>query len=357
MRNNSFDLLRLVAACSVLLSHCFALSGQGALEPAVRYTRYGSLGEIAVDVFFVISGYLITGSYLRSRNLVDYVGKRALRLLPALWCAVLLATLLVGPVVTQLPLTEYLAHSQTRAYLGNLYLNINYLLPGVFASNPYPNAVNGSLWTLPSEVLMYLLVMVLGMMRQLNRTACLATLLLFVCLYFAVPGSRVPYPKFLMTLLPYYETTRLGIFFFAGASLVFARQEWMTKRYLAVGVSLLLVLLANTFLAPIWLMLLLPYVVIALAQTHSEVSAAVSRAGDFSYGVYVYAFPVQQMAAMLLGSKVSALSLFILSMPVTLLVASASWYLVEKPSLQLKSRLSPKGASVAPHRAAPQVGA
>jgi len=307
----------------------------------VRYTRYGSLGEIAVDVFFSISGYLVTGSYLQSSNWTAYLGKRALRLLPALWCAVLLTTLLLGAVVTQLPLAEYFAHPLTRAYLGNLYLNVNYFLPGVFAGNPYPSAVNGSLWTLPVEVLMYLVVMVLGMIRRPDRTTCLGALLFFVCLYFVVPADRVPFPRFLMGLFPYYETARLGIFFFAGALLGFIRQEWITKRYLMGGAALLLALLANTFLAPIGLMLLLPYLVIALAQTRSEVSTSVSRIGELSYGVYVYAFPVQQTAAMLLGSRVSAVSLLISSMPVTLLLAAASWHLVEKPCLQFKSRLSP----------------
>ncbi len=311
----------------------------------MRYTNYGSLGEIAVDVFFVISGYLITGSYLRSRDVVDYLRKRALRLFPALWCAVLFATVFLGPLVTKLPLSEYFTNSQTRTYLGNLYLNTSYLLPGVFVGNPYPNAVNGSLWTLPAEVFMYLVVMVLGMLSRLNRTTCLGAVLLFACLYFVLPPERVPFPRFLMPLLPYFETTRLGIFFFAGASLVFVRQDWMAKWYLMLAALLLLVLLTKTFFAPIWLIVLLPYLVIALAHTQSKVSAAVSRAGDFSYGVYVYAFPTQQTAALLLGPKVSALTLFAVSMPATLVLAFASWHLVEKPALRLKSRLSRKGAA------------
>jgi peptidoglycan/LPS O-acetylase OafA/YrhL len=340
-RNNSFDVLRLVAASAVLLGHCFPLSGQGALEPLKRYTRYGSLGEVAVDVFFVISGYLVTASYLRSSGPIDYLGKRALRLLPALWCSVLLTVVVLGPLLTQLPVGQYFEHPATRGYLGNLYLSVNYMLPGLFAGNPYPNVVNGSLWTLPSEVLMYLLVLALGVVRQLNRATCLGMVLLFVCLRLVVLPSAFPYTPFWMDLLPYQDMTRLGIFFFSGAVIVFAPPEWTAYRRYVVAVGLLiLILLANTFFSLIWLMVLLPLLVIAVAQAQSKLSAAISRVGDFSYGVYIYAFPVQQTAAMLLGSRVSSLSLFLVSMPMTLIVASASWYLVEKPSLQLKARLS-----------------
>lgn len=131
-RKNSFDLLRLMAASMVIFSHSFPLAGQDSNEPIQRFTSYGSLGGIAVDIFFIISGYLVADSYLRGNGPLCFIFKRCLRLFPALWGAIILTGCILGPLFTPLSFGEYFAHPQTSEYLHNLFLDIHYALPDVF---------------------------------------------------------------------------------------------------------------------------------------------------------------------------------------------------------------------------------
>jgi peptidoglycan/LPS O-acetylase OafA/YrhL len=333
-RKNSFDLLRLIAASMVLFSHSFPLAGQDSNEPIQRFTNYGSFGGIAVDIFFIISGYLVAGSYLRGNGPVDFVLKRCLRLFPALWGAVILSVCVLGPLFTSFSLGKYFSHPQTREYLYNLFLDVRYTLPDVFASNPYPNVVNGSLWTLPLEALMYVIVLLLGVSKALTRHGCAAMIIIFAWLHFAVPATKFTQNGVVLYLMPYVELTRLGILYFSGAMFVFMRPKM--SRDSAIVLALMLALFFKSSISEIVLLVTLPYIVFCGANCESRISDWMSRHGDFSYGVYVYAFPVQQTAAMLLGKHVSPALIFILSLPVTLVLAYLSWRLIEKPALRLK---------------------
>ncbi len=168
-RENNFDFLRFFAAALVLFAHCYPLVGRKMDEPLTVLTGYEKGGGIAVGIFFVISGYLITASYLNSRSPVSFLTKRALRILPALTVAVLLSAFVIGPMVTSWRLDNYLTSAKTWEYLKNILLITEYELPGVFNQNVYPDVVNGSLWTLPLEVMMYMGVLALGLVGFLRR--------------------------------------------------------------------------------------------------------------------------------------------------------------------------------------------
>lgn len=135
--HNNFDFIRFVAASFVLISHSYPLLGRSD-EPFKAFVGYETGGEIAVAIFFVISGYLVTGSFLRSRSIGDYIRKRSLRLLPALFIVVVLSAFVLGPILSTLSLRDYVLHPQTWYYLRNCVLYTGYHLPGVFAENPYP---------------------------------------------------------------------------------------------------------------------------------------------------------------------------------------------------------------------------
>lgn len=153
-RENNFDFLRFFAAALVLFAHSYPLVGRREDEPLTLLTGYEKGGSIAVGVFFVMSGYLIASSWLASSSPKSFLIKRALRIFPALIVAVLLSAFVIGPLVTQFDLGRYLAADGTWTYLQNILLVTRYELPGVFTGNLYPDVVNGSLWTLPLEVLM-----------------------------------------------------------------------------------------------------------------------------------------------------------------------------------------------------------
>lgn len=154
-RDNNFNLIRLVAAVAVLVSHAAPLTqGRGTPEPLARLTGH-TLGTLAVYVFFVASGFFVAGSLSR-RGPAGFALARARRILPGLAVSLLLVTFVLGPAVTTRTLADYFAAPGTAAFLirGLLPLDPLYTLPGVFADNPYPT-VEGSIWTLAYEIACY----------------------------------------------------------------------------------------------------------------------------------------------------------------------------------------------------------
>ena len=147
-RSNNLDALRLVGALAVIFGHAYHIVGRPFENPVVAGYPVQTLGVI---IFFSISGYLITASWSRTRNPVSYLAARSLRIFPALVVVVLVCMFVIGPVVSVLPNSQYFDAPNFWSYLGNIILRPQYELPGVWGDHPYPNAVNGSLWTLPAE--------------------------------------------------------------------------------------------------------------------------------------------------------------------------------------------------------------
>ncbi|MDB5594615.1 MAG: acyltransferase family protein [Hyphomicrobiales bacterium] len=194
-RRNNFDALRFWAAIAVLWSHAFPLSGTNAREPITVITNgQESAGSIAVVVFFVMSGYLIALSYDRGRNPLIFIWSRALRILPGLIVVLSLLALVAGPLLTVNSLKEYLLDFRPFKYIIlNLpvFLAARDELPGVFLNNPFPRAVDGSLWTLAYEVRCYALILVLGLAGLLNKRVVLS--LYIVCVVAAAFLSSSDY--------------------------------------------------------------------------------------------------------------------------------------------------------------------
>lgn len=181
-RDNHFNLIRMVAALAVLVSHAWPVTlGKGTPEPWQAATGH-SLGTWAVFVFFALSGFLVAGSLARTEGLADFLRARLLRIVPALAVSSWLVALGLGPLVTTLPLGEYLTQPRLWAFVARNSVPVSHLfdLPGVFTTNPYPHPV-GSIWTLPYEVACYALLVVLGWLGLLQRSFAFAVTL-GVCL-------------------------------------------------------------------------------------------------------------------------------------------------------------------------------
>ena len=163
IHKNNFDFLRLVFALFVIISHSYPLSGAHKNEWLLRITHNEiSFSYIGVAGFFAISGYLVMKSLFRSQNLLQYYLKRALRIYPAL-LGVLVLTVVLGPFVYNGPVIDYLKNSSVWTYIPrNLCLfRFQYSIKGIFENNPFKGAINGSLCTLPYEVLLYILLSIL----------------------------------------------------------------------------------------------------------------------------------------------------------------------------------------------------
>lgn len=309
---NSFDLLRLAAALAVILHHCRPFAG----EAPWRIFHF-DLGALGVGVFFVISGYLVTASQGRSQGLWDYLRKRVLRIAPGLVVSLLVTALAMGALVTALSPTDYLAHPQTWLYVlrNALLYPVTYALPGVFADNPV-TAVNPSLWTLRFEFTLYVVLGLLGAAGLWRRGVVAGLALASV----AVVAFCVLRPD-LAAERPFRIAMIGGQF-----SFLFLAGAWIQLQHQARGRRLpLWSLLSLGFLAtPLWV-LALPAAVILVGELRSFRLPA-----DVSYGLYIYACPVQQILMM------HGLLSFWTSVAFTLPLALASWFLVERPALRFK---------------------
>jgi peptidoglycan/LPS O-acetylase OafA/YrhL len=340
-RENAFDLLRLVAAAMVLVSHSFPLVGSR--EPTLGEQSLGSLGVL---VFFTISGFLITKSWLLQPRLVPFAAKRALRLLPALAVTVALTALVIGPLVTTLPLGTYLTSPGPYLYVfNNVRLATDFDLPGVFANVPFAHAVNGSLWTLPIEVKAYALIALLGLVRVLRR-ALLPVVALGLVLTLAWPDMRGwtgfahHVPGGLGRLGLDQDALRLITVFCVSALLYVVRERVPLHGGLLALAVALWVASIGTPLETVAVVLALPYAVLYLGFRRLGPLAALTRPGDVSYGLYLWAFPVQQCVVSAVGATLSPWGMIALALPITYGLALASWRLVEAPALRLKRRVA-----------------
>jgi peptidoglycan/LPS O-acetylase OafA/YrhL len=333
-RTNNFNLLRFFAASLVILSHCSALGWGENPEPIMRY--FGALetgGTLGVIVFFAISGYLITQSFVaRGGQLKSFLTARFLRVYPGLVAATFFSALLAG-LATNVPLREFLTHQLTRRFLlhNSLGYPTEYYLPGAFAGNPIGGAVNGSLWTLPIEMEMYLVIAGLGVFGLFGSREWFNT-------FFAAFILMVSTVK--LTDLPLVygntpEVARMGIVFLCGAFF------YVNRNHIPVSIPWLIVLLAaivHWHKVPGIRMLYLPavaYIALALAYHPKLYFAGFNRLGDYSYGLYIYAYPTQQLIAYY-NKGIKAGPLFLFAYPCILAVAILSWKFIEKPMLRLK---------------------
>ena len=329
-RGNNLNLLRFCAASLVVLSHSYPLSGHLADEPLARATRIFDFASIAVIVFFAISGYLVARSYDRSRSLAAYARSRALRILPAYVAATLYAAFVIGPWATTLPLADYLTDPRTWIYVREtlLFVGID-RLPGVFVDNPYPLAINGSLWTLWLEVSCYAALAIAGALGALARPwRALALAAALFALGELSPAFVAWMPRGDAFLGP-----RLAGTFVAGALAYAWRDRIALSPVVAVALVAALPLVAASRYAPYGMFGALTYATLTLAYHPWLDVAMFRRFGDASYGLYVYAFPTQQAIAAATG-PVAPLVLFGLAFPVVVVLAAASWTWIEKPALR-----------------------
>ncbi len=338
-RFNNFDAMRFWLAGIVILSHSYPLLGvPDAQEPLMRATN-GQLtfGSFAVSMFFVLSGFLITQSWVKGRGLVDFLRKRVLRIYPGLIVAVLVGALVLAPLMADEPLGMLRSISIGSLVWGCVKL-AGYSPPNAFASNPFAGAVNGSLWTIPYEFRCYLMIAALGMAGMFRRRWVVPVLFALTLGFYV--WSRTAHsewnPKRVEQLFGKpEEVARLASAFLAGSVFYLYRMQIPRSGVLALVSAGVLV--AAAFVAPA-MSVALPiagtYLFFFLAFEQRLGISGWGRHGDFSYGVYLYGFPVQQTLVAMIGDKIQPLLLFPMALCGATVLAVMSWYLIERPCLQ-----------------------
>lgn len=338
-RNNNLNLLRFVAATSVLVSHSFPISyGPGTVEPLLEMTG-NSLGGHAVVLFFILSGLLIAASFESSRSAWRFSLARVFRLFPGLLGVLLLTVFVLGPLATTMPLADYFGSGATWNYLvSNLRLfKIQYELPGVFAGNPYGAPINGSLWSLRFEVECYILLGLCGMLGLLHRAAFAWGLMVLAIAVHLV--SRLPGLETSLQLLSGNQLAQLGSAFGLGSAAYILRDRIALDGRILAALITIAILFHGT---PVFRAVLLFAIVYGALWTAYVPQGAIlrfNRLGDYSYGIYLYAFPVQQLIAW----QRPGLEWWHnagLAMIGTACLAFLSWHLVEKRAQALGRRLA-----------------
>ncbi|MEM9342556.1 MAG: acyltransferase [Pseudomonadota bacterium] len=338
-RDNNFNLIRMAAATGVLVSHAWPIAlGDGAIQPLLRLTGH-TLGTLCVEIFFVISGFLITASFVRSSTRIRFIFARVLRLMPGLIVSILVVTLGMGAIVTTLPTGAYYTSVDTwMAIARNITMAFPlYTLPGVFETNPYPT-VQGSIWTLIHEVLCYVGVFVLGIFGIFkSRMQATIALVLYAAVWFAVPlFEHMLHPKIVSFL-------DLSMPFAIGAAI------WVWRDRIPMSLPAVLVLIALWYgvrlglgsgpVTEVMYSLAVAYATFWLAFMPAGILRAYNRLGDYSYGMYIYAFPIQGLVIWIWG-PMGPLENILFALPLTLIPSVLSWHLVEKPSLDLLKPLT-----------------
>ena len=344
---NSLNLMRLMLALLVLVSHGYLyLSGTPDGEPLSLSTGH-ALGEYAVQAFFILSGLMVAQSFCRSRSALDFAVARGLRIFPALIVCVTLSALLLGPFVTTLSLRDYFTNGGVALYVAKtLSLSTGMAgLPGAFEDNPLSGGVNTSLWTLKYEVICYIALAAAGLAGMFEarwRGIVMAALAAFIALVFYNPPVEAE-------LFTFADNIRyFSVFFGAGVLAYLTRDRLILSGFLIA--PLFAMFLATRFGAAseIGSALFLGYLALWASTKPFGPLRAFANRSDLSYGVYIYAGPVQQTLIHFAPGLAPA-TLTIAAMLITAPLAMASWTIVERPASRLRSVIS---GMLAPRRAA-----
>jgi peptidoglycan/LPS O-acetylase OafA/YrhL len=370
-----FDLLRLALALTIVASHCSSMSGSRGFLSAILLDllhliwpvggdiTLQHLGNAAVGVrdnnseaiiglgrpftlshvpmFFALSGFLVMGSAFRTRRVLPFLTLRVFRIIPALFVEVTLSAVVLGAVFTSLPLREYYSSAGFWAYFGNILGFVHFFLPGVSFNGSI--MVNANLWTLPAEFYSYLFAAIAIATGLLFNKNVLALIFVTSTAALLIANSLFGYQDTL-TVLPGSVQV---YYFFVGAMFYIWRDRIPYSVWLFVPAVLLTYFLMFSTRTVYVYPILLTYITVFIGLTALPTNRLI-KSGDYSYGIYLYGFPISQT----LVSSVPALQhnlfgLLLSSVLCTGLFACVSWHLVEKRFLRLRKYFSPQSAKLA----------
>lgn len=328
---NGLNAIRLFLAVGVILWHSFPLTGRDIEWEPLRQL----LGAVWVDGFFAISGFLIVSSWLSTPRPGRFVAARVLRIFPAFYVCLLVTALFIVPVGVLISGADrplWSTDSVTYVVKNSLLWIFQRDIAGVMSGNPFPGTLNGSLWTLVWEFFCYMGVLALGVAKLLHRrlTIPLCFAASWLVLLVAALG-------FVETNLIHYGA-RLAVAFTAGA-LVYVAREHLPVSKLFVGLSGAAVVASAAL--PEYTLLAAPFLAYFLISLGAVIKhERLVLRNDISYGMYIYAFPIQQTLA-LVGLATLPLWVFVvLSVVCTVPLAILSWVYIEQPAMKLRGRMA-----------------
>ena len=330
-RDNNFNLIRFLAAVAVIYDHSFMVPNGKAVPWLLPNIMSLDFGWYAVNVFFILSGFLVTRSWFSRQDIVSFAVSRSLRIFPALTVGAFILAFVVGPIVCLCLYLDYISDPQTWLYVPMTasLISPSQMLPFVFETLPAKAIINSPLWTLRYEALSYLVLGGLGVIGLFaTRQRALATMLVFFASYLFITlltgwrGQSI----FLDSLM------RFWLCFFLGASVSLVSDR-LTLRASSVAILFLSAAIAQGTIAyEFVLQIALAYGIFWFALVPGGAIRRFNELGDYSYGLYIFAWPIQQ-TTFLLAPNIAPHEMFVLVTPIILLAAAASWHWVEQPAL------------------------
>jgi peptidoglycan/LPS O-acetylase OafA/YrhL len=332
-RPSGFDYLRLILAFLIVFFHAYIIVGG---IPAMNWLFDGPprpLIVFLVPSFFALSGYLVASS-LERNSLPAFFMLRGLRILPALAIEISLSALVIGPLFTTVSLQEYFSSRKFWVYFSNIVGRMHYVLPGVFADLPLGQSVNGQLWTIPVEFDCYIILGVLSLVglaakaRRLLIVAIATIIVMTCCQLLSTSGypQLSPAPGWMLI-----AACLCGVWMYAGRKHI--PYNWPL---FCIAVVLCVVLLASPNLVFLAAMPLC-YVTIFIGLLNPRRLPLV-MSGDYSYGIFLYSFPIQQSLVALFPEK-HWLFNFVVGLAVSATCAVLSWHYVESRIVALRKPL------------------
>ncbi len=327
-RANNLNLLRLLAALSVIYGHATAITGKGPNDVFLQYIGYKFIGGVAVDIFFVISGFLIARSVCGPSNITYFISSRLLRIYPGLIACIALSVFIVGPLLSTD--TSYWGSSQTWKYLllNGFAISTEYSLPGTFIFN-HNKAFNGSLWSIAVEIRLYVFTLVLYMLGVFKFR------LVFNGLFFLTIIIIYHYTQYFewFYVLEYENHRHVSLMFMIGVFSYINRDKVQLNW---IFLLTLLIISWSQLYQPTFgytYTFVLPYLVFVLC--FAPWGQWYNNCGDYSYGVYLYGWPCQQIVYNS-NSGISNFEHALYASFLALCCAFLSWHVIEKPMLKLK---------------------
>jgi len=335
MKNsNNFDFLRLLFACIVMFFHCAAISRDLRIEWMSRVFN----AELAVQGFFVISGFLIFMSYTNSSNLQEYFSKRVRRIYPAYVSTIFLFAVLLA-ALSSWNVWQYFSSTEFMKYIFNNLLFLNYRQPclpgGVFAGNPLC-AVNGALWTIKIEVMFYLMVPFIfwAVARYRNRKMAILIGIYIASAMYHIYFSHIQINSELARQLPGQL-----MFFVSGGAAYFYFNEFTRYRNILFVPSLVLFIVYHWTVSPVlyYFYSLALSVFVVYAAYYLRYLGNFGKIGDLSYGIYIYHFPIIQIFVYFQLFAINPAGSVIAVTLCTALLSFFSWHIIEKQFLKRSS--------------------
>ncbi len=343
-RNNNFNVLRLLFAMMVVLSHAPLANGHAPREILLRFIGTATLGTVAVDGFFLLSGCLIVQSWQRTPDLLDFLKKRVLRIYPGFLMASVVSAFIVGPLAANA--VHYFAQFNLPEFLKSAFLLQQPAIPPIFSGQTWA-MVNGPMWTIIYEFRCYLLVAIWGICGLFRwKSAWLGMTIVFLGLSLApafVSRTHFHGEHFLRNAYLMddpVQTIRLTTFFGVGGCFALFRERILLNPLWALLAAVLLfACMFGDKTAPFGLATFGAYLLFWFAETQSPLLARFRHLPDISYGVYLYGWPVEKLLVWYVPGLSSWL-VFALACVLCVPLGLASWFGIERPFLRLKPKKS-----------------